>query len=321
MRRWLLAAGIYNLLWGALVVVAPDVLFRLSGLDPLPSPGRALWQCLGMVIGVYGIGYLAASLDPLRHWPIVLVGLLGKVCGPVGFAWSASRGEIPWSFGAMLLLNDVLWWAPFFLILRATWLHARAATDGSAPDHGALAIGSALCIARDQHGNTLAELSRQRPVLLVSVRHFGCTFCGATLAQLAHDRAAIQASGVTLALLHPAHAEAAAPFILSAGLSDLPCFADPQGCIARSLGLRCGTFAQLFGPRAVLRAVPALLRGHRIGYPVGDPLQMPGAFLIHRGRLVRHHHHAHAGQKVDYLDLATGTRLDSGPAAADTVSL
>ena len=38
--------------------------------------------------------------------------------------------------------------------------------------------------------------------------------------------------------------------------------------------------------RNVLRAVPALLAGHGLGYPVGDPLRMPGAFVVHRGRVV-----------------------------------
>jgi hypothetical protein len=119
MRRWLFAAGIYNLLWGIPVILLPDLPFQLVGMEPLPDPGRAIWQCLGMVIGVYGIGYLCAARDPLRHWPIVLVGLLGKIFGPIGFVWSAARGAIDWSFGATILTNDLLWWWPFGAILLA----------------------------------------------------------------------------------------------------------------------------------------------------------------------------------------------------------
>ncbi|MBU3729059.1 MAG: hypothetical protein FGM37_07410, partial [Phycisphaerales bacterium] len=61
MRRWLVAAGIYNLLWGSAVVLVPDAPFAVAGLEPLTGTARAIWQCLGMVIGVYGIGYIAAS--------------------------------------------------------------------------------------------------------------------------------------------------------------------------------------------------------------------------------------------------------------------
>jgi hypothetical protein len=51
----------------------------------------------------------------------VLVGLLGKIFGPVGFLWTASRGEIPWMFGATIPTNDLIWWIPFALILRSAW--------------------------------------------------------------------------------------------------------------------------------------------------------------------------------------------------------
>lgn len=121
LNRWLVAAGIYNLLWGAWVVLAPDALFGMVGMDPLAGPGRGIWQCLGMVIGVYGIGYLCAARDPVRHWPIVLVGFLGKIFGPIGFLWTASRGEIPWTFGVTIPTNDLLWWIPFALMLRNAW--------------------------------------------------------------------------------------------------------------------------------------------------------------------------------------------------------
>lgn len=118
MHRWLIAAGLYNLVWGAFVVLLPDALFRVVAMEPLAGPGRGIWQCLGMVIGVYGIGYLCASRDPLRHWPIVLVGLLGKVFGPIGFVWTATRGEVPWSFGMTILTNDLVWWVPFAIMVR-----------------------------------------------------------------------------------------------------------------------------------------------------------------------------------------------------------
>ncbi|MFM7806990.1 MAG: alkyl hydroperoxide reductase, partial [Planctomycetota bacterium] len=62
-----------------------------------------------------------------RHWPIVLVGMLGKIFGPIGFAWTASRGAIPWHFGGTILTNDLLWWAPFGMILLAA--HRRSAAE------------------------------------------------------------------------------------------------------------------------------------------------------------------------------------------------
>ena len=128
MRWWLLAAGVYNLVWGSVVVVAPDFPFALAGMPALAQPGRAIWQCLGMVLAAYGLGYIAASRAPLRHWPIVFVGLFGKVMGPIGFVWSAYQGTIAWKFGTTILTNDLLWWIPFGLMLvasRRAWLASR----------------------------------------------------------------------------------------------------------------------------------------------------------------------------------------------------
>ncbi len=132
MRWWLLAAGVYNLLWGSAVVLLPDLPFSMAGMTPLEGTGRAIWQCLGMVIGVYGIGYIAASTAPAVHWPIVLVGLLGKVFGPIGFVWTASRGDIPWSFGWTILTNDLVWWVPFAGILLAA-MRVRGTVTGTIP--------------------------------------------------------------------------------------------------------------------------------------------------------------------------------------------
>ena len=132
MRHTLVAAGIYNLLWGALTVLVPGWLFDLTGLDRPNYP--FIWQCVGMIVGVYGVGYLAASRNPLRHWPIVLVGLLGKVFGPLGYVMGLVQGDVPAAFGVTLPTNDLVWWVPFALILRAAWLaHRRAPTGAAAP--------------------------------------------------------------------------------------------------------------------------------------------------------------------------------------------
>ena len=113
-----LAAG-YNILWGLSVVAFPALWFDLAGLEQ--PRYLAIWQCVGMIVGVYGVGYWAAARNPLVHWPVVLVGFLGKVFGPIGFVGAAARGELPWSFGWTILTNDLVWWVPFGLIL---W-HAR----------------------------------------------------------------------------------------------------------------------------------------------------------------------------------------------------
>lgn len=106
---WLAAA--YNVAFGAFAVLWPSKWFEWAGMS-VPD-ALYLWQCIGMIVGVYGVGYAIAATRPLRHWPIVLVGLLGKVLGPIGFVDAAARGALPWSSGWLIVSNDLIWWLPF----------------------------------------------------------------------------------------------------------------------------------------------------------------------------------------------------------------
>lgn len=116
MSMTLRIAAIYNLLWGAWVVLFPNHFFELVGME-LPTH-LMIWQGMGMVIGVYGLGYWWASKDPITHWPIVAVGFLGKIFGPIGFFVNYATGAVPFEFIYTLFTNDFIWWVPFYLILK-----------------------------------------------------------------------------------------------------------------------------------------------------------------------------------------------------------
>ena len=123
MSTTLKIAAVYNLVWGAWVVLFPNHFFELVGMEP---PLHAMiWQGMGMVIGVYGLGYWWAAQDPLTHWPIVAVGFLGKIFGPMGFVMNYAQGNVPFGFFYTLITNDFIWWVPFFLILRGAYREER----------------------------------------------------------------------------------------------------------------------------------------------------------------------------------------------------
>lgn len=70
-----------------------------------------------MVIGLYGLGYWWASYNPVKYWPVVAVGLLGKIFGPAGFVFNYITGAVGMEFGYTLITNDLIWWGPFGYIL------------------------------------------------------------------------------------------------------------------------------------------------------------------------------------------------------------
>lgn len=122
--RWmsvvLLLAGVYNITWGTWTILCPTLSFAYSGMQvpdkPLHYPH--LWQGIGMIVGVYGIGYALAAKDPMRLWPLVLVGFLGKFFGPLGLVYGVVNNQIPPESLITVIPNDLIWWIPFVLILH-----------------------------------------------------------------------------------------------------------------------------------------------------------------------------------------------------------
>lgn len=108
-------AGAYNLAWGAYAAIDPQWLFRYTGMPPLNHP--AIFACLGMVVGVYGLLYWQVAREPERGFEIAAVGLLGKVLGPIGLVQLISAGTWPMKSVILCVTNDFIWWIPFALYL------------------------------------------------------------------------------------------------------------------------------------------------------------------------------------------------------------
>lgn len=306
MSRVLAVAAVYNLLWGAFVVLAPQLPFRWLGIEP--PRYLQLWQCVGMLVGVYGVGFAIAALDPYRHWPIVLVGLAGKVLGPLGFALSAAQGGLPWAAGLTILTNDLVWWIPFALILRGAARERRAATTPPV-----VPIETALSIYYDGRGHSLLESSERQPLFLVFLRHFGCTFCREALADLSAARSRIESEDTRLVLVHMSSDEQAQQFVSRYGLDDVTCISDPERVLYRAFTLVRGTLRQLFGWSVWKRGWSAgVADGHGVGLLQGDGFQMPGAFVVWRGRVVQQFVHQTAADRPDYGALAEVASLESG---------
>lgn len=299
----LVVTGVYNLVWGAAVVLFPAFTFGLSGLSepdkPLYYP--QLWQCVGMIVWVYGVGYLLAALNPVAHWPVVLLGLLGKVLGPMVFVYGALVGETPPAALVTLLFNDVIWWVPFFLILRRAREVYRNEEDRPPADR----LDTALETAKDAFGVSLGEMSRRSPVLVVFLRHFGCTYCREAVTDVAERRKQIEADGTRIVMVHMGTPAQADDFFTRYGLPDVTRISDPEARLYRAFELRRASFWQLFGPKSLARYRSANVGdGGRIGRPVDDPFRMPGVFLIRHGRILKEFRHQSVADRPDYCSLA-----------------
>jgi small multidrug resistance pump len=115
-RPWLLAAAAYNLVWGSLTVLLPTGLWGLIGAPPPDYLG--IWQVTGLFVLLFGVWYCWAARRPYRHRHIVVLGLLGKILGPIGFAWAVASGDLPVAFGLTIVTNDLIWLPAFILFAR-----------------------------------------------------------------------------------------------------------------------------------------------------------------------------------------------------------
>lgn len=298
MARALLLAATFDMVAAAILVLAPASLLEWAGSD-IPVY-REVWKCLGLVVGLAGLGYALAARNPFQLWPMVLVGLLGKILIPIGFVWGAANGSTPWEIGVIVFALGPVWWLPFGLILRGTArAHARERTPPALP------LDMALSLYTGEDGTDLLNASQDQPLFLVFLRHFGCTFCREALADLAAVNERLTATGARLLLVHMSPENEARRLFDKHGLQGVTGISDPDRVLYRAFALRRGSPTQLLGWSVWKRGWEAgVKQGHGIGWLRGDGAQMPGAFVVSHGQVVAQFVHESAADRPDYVDLA-----------------
>ncbi len=142
-------AALYNLAFGLWAGLAPDAFFDLFHLRQPLYP--AIWSCLGMVVGTYGLGYAYAALRLERAAPFIVIGLIGKVLGPIGWVLTVRSGEWPVRTFPLVLFNDLVWWLPFALFLidgTQSGARLRAAAGPACAALNALAALAMIVVLR-----------------------------------------------------------------------------------------------------------------------------------------------------------------------------
>ncbi|MFY9615482.1 MAG: hypothetical protein WAT58_08810, partial [Candidatus Dormiibacterota bacterium] len=115
-RLCFLLAALYNGAFGIWAGLFPNAFFDLLQVPRINY--TSVWQVLGMVLGLYGLGYAYAALRLDRAAPFIAIGLLGKVIGPVGWIFTVvMTQQLPVRTLPLVIFNDIVWWLPFGLFL------------------------------------------------------------------------------------------------------------------------------------------------------------------------------------------------------------
>lgn len=157
-------------------------------------------------------------------------------------------------------------------------------------------------------GESLAEMTDQQPVLLVFLRHFGCSFCREAIDDIARKRAEFEQIGVRVVMVHMAPQRAVAErFFKKYQLFPVDHISDPDKRFYHAFGLGRGTPGQLFGLMNWIRGFQAgVIEGHGFAYQgveIGDGFQMPGVFVVYKGEVKNSFVHRKAWDRPDYSEI------------------
>jgi thiol-disulfide isomerase/thioredoxin len=154
-------------------------------------------------------------------------------------------------------------------------------------------------------GESFEQLTKDHRVLLVFLRHFGCTFCRETMCELAKVRPFLEREGVKIVIVHMVESEMASEMLKVYDLDDISHVSDPHQHMYRTFGLHKTGFRAMFGFKNWYRAfVAGIVKGHLVGKPAGDPWQMPGVFLYHKNKILNKFTYRYVSDRPDFLKLA-----------------
>ncbi len=159
-------------------------------------------------------------------------------------------------------------------------------------------------------GDKLSDLAEKSPVLLIFLRHFGCSFCREAISDISKKRKKLEALGIQVVFVHMSPEEKVIEqFFKKYKLWPVQHISDPEKSTYALFGLGRGTPQQLFGLMNWIRGFEAgIIEGHGFAYQsieLGDGFQMPGVFVLHKGEIIHSFIHQQAWDRPDYDEIVS----------------
>ena len=177
---------------------------------------------------------------------------------------------------------------------------------GPASAEPANEVAAALASIRTESGTTLLDLAQASPVLLVFLRHFGCSFCRKAISDVAELRGELASRGVRPVFVHLGPPDLAKVYFDYYGLSEVDRVNDPQATVYQHplFALRrTNPLWHLVNPTVWAGWLKGALFQHGIGRIQGDGHQMPGIFFLRGPKIVRRFIYRPIADEPNYLKL------------------
>ncbi|HET6584950.1 MAG TPA: peroxiredoxin-like family protein [Nannocystaceae bacterium] len=192
------------------------------------------------------------------------------------------------------------------------------ATGSASPPRVSDALARAEVLDREGASSTLGEHWRDRPALLVFLRHFGCIACAEHVAIVAPRLVELVRLQIEVVFIGNGAPHFIDGFVARNGLHGVPVaiVTDPTLLAFAAAGLVRSRMST-FGPRALLNHARASLAGFRQRAIEGDNEQQGGVLLVDRdGTIVYAHRDEVAGDHAPMADVVDAAlRLSARRAA------
>lgn len=294
MNKTLTFIGIYNCLLSFFMIFLTDEVFNFFHTSD--SEHILVWKVLGLFVGMFGLGYLLSATNQYVHWPIILMGLSFNISVTFGFIYYLFTAHLSWSISWIVLINCTIWVFPLWRLLNGAFNFNVIDSELIYPRIGAF---NKMNESFTNKGECLTHLCENNKVLLIFMRHFGCTFCRKTLDEIRMNRKQLEEKGYRLVLVHSADDQTAETYFNKYGLSDIDYVTDEQSELYREFNIQRGTIGQLFGITSLLAAIRYSFK-YGVGRKQGDLFRLPGLVIIKDGKLVHTQHKHRVHENIDW---------------------
>lgn len=161
---------------------------------------------------------------------------------------------------------------------------------------------------RTESGRTLRELADASPLLMIFLRHFGCSFCREALDQVSGIQQQLRIRGVRPVFVHLGSPERAKPYFDYYKLSDVERVSNPDGSLYAHPVFhlpRVHPLLHFLVSENWKRWLASAIRKHGIGRIQEDAHQMPGVFFLRDGRIIRSFRYRTIADQPNYLKLSS----------------
>jgi len=278
----LLISGFFICLFSVANFVFPQLLFYFINFSAVNN--HIVNFIFVFIFFNSGISLIFSAFNPVRFWPLIFLALIFYIQVLFLIIYNAYQNNFVFQVGELLgTFYCLLVTFGYGAILRFVYMLNLA------NEHfDLLSFEESLLNFKSNNNKSIAQLSKDKTVLVVFLRHFGCVFCRKLLQTLKDHKTYLDEKKIDPILVTMSNSKTAQLYLNSYNIDQCDFISDSDRKLYRSFGVTRGKFYQIFGLKVWWKTfVLGVLQGYGFRKTVGDAYQMSGVFLIKDSRVLK----------------------------------